>query len=136
MKKIFTILIMLVAIMLPLNMDAKKKHHKTKHRKIEHVAIGTVTHGKATYYGDRYHKAHHTANGDTFNMYAMTCASNTHPFGTKLKVTNKNNGKSVVVTVTDRGGFKPGNVDLTYGAFKLIAALKTGVIPVTIEVVG
>ena len=90
--------------------------------------------GKASYYSDKHH-GRKAADGSTFNMYAMTCASNTYKFGTKLRVTNKENGKSVVVKVTDRGGFsKLGRViDLSKGAFTKIASLKRGIITVIIE---
>ena len=67
----------------------------------------------------------------------MTCASNTFKFGTKLKVTNKENGKSVTVRVTDRGGFtKLGRIiDLSKGAFSQIASTSKGIITVLVEVV-
>ena len=91
----------------------------------------------ATYYGDKYKTVRHTANGQVFNMHAMTCAAPKHyKFGTKLRVTNVANGKSVVVTVTDRGGFGNRCVDLTYGAFGKIANHRSGRIKVNVEVVG
>lgn len=90
--------------------------------------------GKSSFYGKNHH-GKKSANGKIFDMHALTCAHMTLPFGTKIKVTNKANGKSVMVTVTDRGGFKKyGRVlDLSEGAFKKIASLKSGVINVTIE---
>jgi rare lipoprotein A len=90
----------------------------------------------ATYYGNTYKTARRTANGDAFNMHAMTCAApKKYAFGTKLKVTNKENGKSVIVKVTDRGGFDNRTVDLTYGAFGRIASHCAGRIKVDVEVV-
>lgn len=91
--------------------------------------------GKATWYGKALH-GRRTASGEVFNMHNNTTASNIHKFGTLLKVTNKANGKSVIVKVTDRGGFtKYGRVlDLSYNAFKTIAKPSTGVITVTYEV--
>lgn len=67
----------------------------------------------------------------------MTCASNTHKMGTKLKVTNKANGKSVTVRVTDRGGFsKYGRtLDLSKAAFAKIADVKQGLAKVDIKIV-
>lgn len=92
----------------------------------------------ATYYGNTYKGRRYTANGDVFNMNAMTCAAHKDfPFGTRLKVTNIQNGKSVIVKVTDRGGFAnkyPNRLDLTYGAFGKIAAHRLGVILIKVEV--
>ena len=90
-----------------------------------------------TYYGDKFH-GRKTANGERFNQNAMTCASNTHKFGTHLKVTNTANGKSVVCRVNDRGGFGKYGVtlDLSKGAFAQIAPLSQGRARVTIETVS
>lgn len=90
-----------------------------------------------TYYGDKFH-GRKTANGERFNQNAMTCASNTHKFGTHLKVTNTANGKSVVCRVNDRGGFSKYGVtlDLSKGAFAQIAPLSQGRARVTIETVS
>lgn len=87
----------------------------------------------ATYYGDQFH-GRKTASGEKFNQNAMTCASNQYAFGTKLKVTNIKNGKSVVCRVNDRGGFKKYGVslDLSKAAFAQIASLAQGRIQVQI----
>lgn len=62
------------------------------------------------------------------NPKAMTTAHRSLPFGTRLRVTNSTNGKSVIVSVNDRGPFVGGRVlDLSYGAFAMIAAPSTGV---------
>lgn len=84
---------------------------------------------EATYYGNKYKTVRHTANGEVFDKNAMTCAApKRFPFGAKLKVTNLNNGKSVIVTVNDRGRNDLHNrvIDLTYGAFGKIAKHSTG----------
>ena len=88
----------------------------------------------ASWYGPGFH-GRKTASGEVFNQYAMTTASNSHKLGTKLRVTNTANGKSVVVRVTDTGEFlKYGRtLDLSYGAFRKIADTKSGVIRVKIE---
>ena len=114
----------------------KKKNKRRKARRINpsQVPKGTVANYRATFYGNEYKGFHRTANGDVFNMHNMTCASNSHPFGTRLLVKNPKNGKSVIVTVTDRGGFPKGYIDLTYGAFKSIANLNAGNIKVEITV--
>lgn len=89
----------------------------------------------ATYYGNTYKTPRKTANGDSFNMYAMTCAApKRYKFGTMLKVTNLSNNKSVVVRVNDRGAFGNHTIDLTYGAFGKIASHRTGRIKIKVEV--
>ena len=92
--------------------------------------------GKASYYGGQHH-GRKTASGEIFNMNNLTCASNVHKLGTKLKVTNLENDKSVIVKVNDRGGFtKLGRVlDLSKGAFAKIADVRKGIIRVLVEVV-
>ena len=90
----------------------------------------------ATYYGNKYKGLRHTANGEVFNMYSMTCAApKKYKFGTKLKVTNVDNNKSVIVTVTDRGAFGNNVIDLTYGAFGKIASYTEGRIKIKLEVI-
>ena len=88
----------------------------------------------ATWYGDKFH-GRKTANGERYNQNAFTCASNKYKFGTRLKVTNKANGKSVVCRVNDRGGFGKYGValDLSKGAFKKIAPLSDGKVRVMIR---
>ena len=88
-----------------------------------------------SWYGGSFH-GKKTASGETYNMYAMTAASNSHKKGTKLLVTNPKNGKSVIVKVNDTGGFgKYGRtLDLSKGAFSKIADLNSGTCKVTIKV--
>lgn len=93
-----------------------------------------IEEGKATYYSKTC--LNKTASGERLDPNKMTCAHKTHPFGTLLKVTNKKNGKSVVVKVNDRGPFGKGMiVDLSWGAAKELEMLRDGVVPVTVEVV-
>ncbi len=90
----------------------------------------------ASWYGPKFH-GRPTASGEKFNMYAMTCAHKKFPFGTKLRVTNPVNNKSVVVTVNDRGPFIPGrDLDLSYAAAKKIGLTSEGVGRVRIEYLG
>jgi rare lipoprotein A len=98
------------------------------------AAQGTVRSGLASYYSDKFH-GRKTASGETFNMYKLTAAHRTLPFGTKLKVTCINTGKSTVVTVTDRGPFH-GNraLDLSYGAARAIGIIDQGVAKVKIDI--
>ena len=86
----------------------------------------------ATFYGGIFH-GRLTASGEKFDKNKFTCASNYYKIGTMLEVTNIANGKSVVVKVNDRGGFKGMKLDLSEGAFKRIANLKQGVLKVKVE---
>ena len=77
--------------------------------------------------GDGYH-GQTTANGERYNAYGRSVAHRWLPFGTKLRVTNQRNGKSVIVRVNDRGPYVGGrDLDLSYGAFSTIASPGQGV---------
>lgn len=79
-----------------------------------------------------------TASGYIYNSKQFTCASNVHKFGTVLKVTSKDTGKSVLTVVTDRGSFdkKYGrNIDLSKRSFAEIDNIHKGLINVNIEIV-
>lgn len=90
----------------------------------------------ASYYHDRFN-GRRTASGRKFDNNKYTAAHRKLPFGTKLKVTNEANGKSVVVEVTDRGPFTRGrHIDLTKKAFMEIAGKGWGgALKVTIEII-
>jgi rare lipoprotein A len=87
-----------------------------------------------SWYGKPFH-GRKTANGETYNMYGHTTASNSHKMGTVLKVTNISNGKSVVVKVNDTGNFSRlgRTLDLSKAAFAKIAPLGQGTCKVKIE---
>ena len=90
--------------------------------------------GAASYYGKRFH-GRRTANGESFNMNSMTAAHKTLPFGTKVKVTNRSNGKSVVVRINDRGPYVGGRViDLSRAAAARIGMIHSGTARVSIAV--
>lgn len=94
----------------------------------------------ASYYA--YNTVRYTASGQKFNNNGLTVAHKTLKFGTKLKVTNIANNKSVIVAVNDRGPFKRTPdfksytrvLDLAKGAFQQIASTKSGVIKVKYEI--
>ncbi|MGH1571312.1 septal ring lytic transglycosylase RlpA family protein [Methylobacterium sp. P31] len=65
--------------------------------------------GVASWYGPGFH-GRMTANGERFNTHALTAAHRTLPFGTKVRVTNRSNGRSVVVRINDRGPYVGGRV--------------------------
>ena len=92
--------------------------------------------GIASWYGPNFH-GKYTSNGEIYNMYALTAAHKTLPMNTIVKVTNLNNGKSVIVRINDRGPFVKGRIiDLSYAAGKKIGLDITGTAPVELEVLG
>jgi rare lipoprotein A len=95
------------------------------------VVCISATH-RATYYSD-YFVGRETTSGEIFTQNKLTCASNIYPIGSKLKITNIENGKSVVVRVNDTGGFKKVTLDLSKKAFQKIADLKIGVVKIKIK---
>jgi rare lipoprotein A len=89
--------------------------------------------GIASWYGPGFH-GNLTASGERFNSRALTAAHPSLPFGTKIKVTNQLNGRSVIVRGNDRGPFYGSRIiDLSEGAFRQIASLGQGVARVCIS---
>ena len=97
----------------------------------------SVQRGKATWYGGKFH-GRKTASGERFDKRAMTAAHRKLRFGTKVRVTNLQNGKSVVVRITDRGPFGGGGriIDVSEAAARKLEMIRAGVVPVTVEIVS
>lgn len=89
--------------------------------------------GVASWYGKDFH-GRKTANGERYNMYAMTAAHKLLPLGTKVRVTHLGNGRSIVVRVNDRGPFV-GNriIDLSYGSAQKLGMIGAGTARVRVE---
>ncbi|MET0567950.1 MAG: septal ring lytic transglycosylase RlpA family protein [Hyphomicrobiaceae bacterium] len=84
-----------------------------------------------------YWQPQRVASGGWFNPSAMTAAHKTLPFGTKVRVTNVNNGQSAVVTINDRGPFVAGRViDLSRAAAGAVGMISSGLARVRVEVLG
>lgn len=112
--------------------NSRSAKRNTATRKRHHVAVGTVMSGKASYYW----QPQRVASGGWFNPKAMTAAHKTLPFGTKVKVTNARNGRTVHVTINDRGPYVGGRIiDLSDAAAGAIGMKSAGVVPVKVEVV-
>lgn len=89
--------------------------------------------GIASWYGTKFH-GRRTSSGEPYNMYSMTAAHTTLPLPTYVRVTNLDNGRSVVVRVNDRGPFVDNRIiDLSYAAARRIDMHDTGTAPVRIE---
>lgn len=98
--------------------------------------IGYTQSGKASFYADKF-ESRKTASGEIYRQSLKTAAHKRLPFGTKLKVTNLANGKSVVVRVNDRGPFVSGRIiDLSKSAFSVIGHTSAGLVSVQIEVIN
>jgi len=91
--------------------------------------------GMATFYGDE--QGTQTASGERFDKRKMTAAHRTLPFGTRVRVTNTKNGRSVEVRINDRGPFgkRTRIIDVSEAAARQLGMIDAGVVPVTIEVV-
>ena len=92
--------------------------------------------GKASFYAKSF-SGRKTASGERLHPDSLTCAHRSYPFGTKLKVYNPANGRSVIVRVTDRGPFVRGRiVDLSWRAAKELGIIAQGVAVVTVQKVS
>lgn len=90
--------------------------------------------GRASWYGEG-HQGKPTASGEPFDMNALTAAHPSLPFGTRLRVVNLDNDRSVDVRVNDRGPTVAGRIiDLSYAAARVLGAVGAGVIPVRVTV--
>ena len=100
------------------------------------VAIGAEERGLASWYGHPYH-GRRTANGEIYDMNAMTAAHRTLPFNTWLHVENLNTGQTTRVRVNDRGPFVDGRIlDVSHAAAMQLGVVGPGVAPVRVRVVS
>lgn len=89
--------------------------------------------GKASYYADKF-QGRTTASGEVFRQEKLTAAHRTLPFGTKVKVVNLSNGRSVHVTINDRGPFAPGRIiDVSKKAARKLGIVNAGVASIEIS---
>lgn len=96
------------------------------------MSASSVESGIASYYNEPQRIA---CGGGQFNPNGMTAAHKSLPCGTKVLVTNKKNGNSVIVTINDRGPFVPGRIiDVSKAAAVSLGMISSGIAPVTIEV--
>jgi len=92
-----------------------------------------VVHGMASFYNE----PQMTASGERFDKHALTAAHRTLSFGTRVKVTNQRNGRSVIVRINDRGPYSHSRIiDLSEAAARELQMIDAGVVPVTLEVLS
>ncbi|MDH0659300.1 MULTISPECIES: septal ring lytic transglycosylase RlpA family protein [unclassified Empedobacter] len=111
--------------------------NKTDNTAISEIVekAGKKVSGIVSWYADKFH-GKKTSSGELYNKNNLTAAHKTLPFGTKVKVTNTNNGKSVVVKINDRGPHtKSRLLDLSKAAFTSIGSINSGTLNVEMEVV-
>jgi peptidoglycan lytic transglycosylase len=92
--------------------------------------------GRASWYGE-FHHGQLTASGETFDMMQLTAAHRTLPLGTRLRVTNLENGRMVRVRVNDRGPYVDGRIlDLSLEAARALDMVERGVVPVRLDIIA
>jgi len=123
--------VMMVSLLVTLSTSCATVSKKSKDS-----ALGYRQVGFASWYGPGFH-GRKTSSGEVFNMHGFTAAHRTLPFGTLLKVKNRENGRWVQVKVNDRGPFVRGRIlDLSYSAAKALDMIGTGTAFVDIRAIG
>jgi rare lipoprotein A len=126
----------LVADAAPLSQVANKPKPKPKAPEIVTSPVQFVVNGWASWYGPGFH-GRLSASGEVFDQNALTAAHRTLPFGTEVRVTNLNNGRSIVVRINDRGPFVGNRViDLSAAAAQVLGMMDTGIAPVRLDILG
>jgi rare lipoprotein A len=98
--------------------------------------VGWTEQGLASWYGVPYH-GRRAADGEIYNMYDLVAAHRTLPFQTRVRVTNLQNHRQVVVRIIDRGPFVENRIiDLSFGAARALDMVAAGVAPVRLEVLS
>jgi rare lipoprotein A len=120
---------------LPMSEIAMRPNPNAAERLTQTEVVGQQR-GMASWYGPGFH-GRRSASGERFDQYAMTAAHRTLPFGTVVRVTNLNNGQSIVVRINDRGPFSRGRIiDLSAAAARKLGMMGSGVAPVQVEVLA
>jgi len=125
-----------VAALVALSARSEARPRELKMLQSPSAVAAKTQFGVASWYGPEC-QGLPTASGQPFNMNAMTCAHRQLPLGTKIKVTNLLNARSLVLKVTDRGPAVASRVvDVSMGAAKRLGFLQAGLTPVRIQVVS
>lgn len=97
--------------------------------------VSSQQRGIASWYSVRTNRGTHTASGQRLQDHSATAAHRTLPFGTKVRVTNELNGRSIIVTINNRGPHIRGRIiDVTIGSAEKLGFRQRGLAPVTVEV--
>lgn len=108
---------------------------KSTPKRVTSVTSGVQT-GYATWYGGKHHGGP-TASGERFDKRALTAAHRSLRMHTRVRVTNKKNGRSVIVRINDRGPYGNASriIDVSEKAAELLDMIEAGVVPVSVEVI-
>lgn len=110
------------------------ERRKPPPKKVAITTPSNVEHGKASWYGGKWHGGP-TASGERYDKRSMTAAHKRLKFGTRVRVTNLRNGKSVVVRINNRGPYIKGRIiDLSEAAAEKLDMIDAGVVPVKLEI--
>ena len=121
--------ITIIALILSVTLGCTLVRREPTPSRIKRVEVGL-----ASWYGGKFH-GRRTASGEVYDMYQLTAAHKTLPLGTSVIVTHIKNGKSVEVTINDRGPFVRGRIiDLSYAAAQALKMVEEGVVKVRVEV--
>ena len=142
MKNLRTLIILTAALLAVPSLDATKTggdvaptRSAASATQREPKSSNSIEYGKASWYCIKCNGGTHTASGKRLNDWAMTAAHKTLPMGSKVRVTNKANGRSAVVTITDRGPYIKGRIiDVTKGVAHKLGFITSGVVPCKVEV--
>ena len=116
------------------NKTSQKTTKKNNKGKLNFNKKKMVYQGISSFYGPKFH-GKLTANGEIFDMYGVTAAHKEFPFNTVARVTNENNGKSLLIRINDRGPYIDGRIlDCSFGAAKKLGFVTAGTAPVKIEI--
>ncbi len=129
-------LLLLCGLCLPVAARSHRAHRALAHKTtVASLSFSTILRGRASWYG-REHQGLRTSSGERFNRFQYTCAHKTLPFGTRLRVTNIETGKSVVVRVSDRGPFRHQRIlDLSEVAARPLSIVDHGAATIIAQVV-
>lgn len=134
MKHIVSVLVLAVA--LPSCSSTTRYASGKRAPETDEPPRSSAVEGFASYYAHEFH-GRKTANGEIYDMYAMTAAHRTLPFGTRIRVRNTDNGRSVVVRINDRGPFKDDRIiDVSLAAAKELQMIGPGTVWVRLEILG
>ena len=113
--------------------DIKKKISKKKNKKSYSVSDELI--GMSSWYGPNFH-GKLTANGEVFDQYGLTAAHRDLPLNTVVRVTNLDNGKSLILRINDRGPYVDGRIlDCSFGAAKKLGFHEQGTANVEIKII-
>jgi rare lipoprotein A len=128
--------ILLFAVAVAVGCSSAPRREPTERTPASQRDVVRVLRGKAVFYGDKWH-GRRTASGERFSQRKLTAAHRSLPFGTRVRVTNLSNGRSVVVRINDRGPFgrdRSRIIDLSKAAARKLDFIGDGVARVKVEV--